>query len=569
MIIEIFNKINKTETCRVLDKEAIQKIDSIKNYNNVIELKTEISLHRGVKEVVLYVGIPEQPIKLPKIFINSESYEDIKFIPHINKDLSICIYDEGLNHIIEVSSFPDLVEEMIHRAKKIITQVDDLENITAEFEREFKAYWGISFEKNDIVNETGLSIVSDVHLPYKGYCFNTYINGFRYLLYQESELFERFKKYLDYRKVKSTDIEVFEIEYLTNRPPFHLSFGESIKYIKCSDLKRFKQTIYRNGINSALVIFKNSLGEYFGWVYSRIVPPISVRKGWRHTLSSWQLLTSSLFMNSLVERITFSELTPERLEKRTSGFYSSNKVSICLIGLGSVGSNLLNFLIKLPVKMFHLIDSDNLKLENIYRSQYGFDKIGMTKAEVAKESIINKDPFCEVLTDEASIVDVLLRDNDLLNEYDLNIVVVGNTMVEKYILEHLAKTECKKPLIIIWVEPFLASGQMLFICPVDFSKAINIILNFPYSVLKNSDSSGVYLKEGSCQTGYFPYSEASLTLFLSAIFPYLFRLCDKKEGGSSKIFTWIGDKELINERGLALSDFGIAKNSFEMLVTDF
>ena len=139
MISEIFNKINKTETCRVLNKEAIQKIDSIKDYKNIIELTTEVSLRKGVKEVVLYVGIPEPPITLPKIFIKNESYEDIKFIPHINKDLSICIYDEGMSHIINVSAFPDLVEEMIHRAKKIIAQVDDLEAMSEEFEREFKA----------------------------------------------------------------------------------------------------------------------------------------------------------------------------------------------------------------------------------------------------------------------------------------------------------------------------------------------------------------------------------------------------------------------------------------------
>ena len=568
MISEIFNKINKTETCRVLNKEAIQKIDSIKDYKNIIELTTEVSLRKGVKEVVLYVGIPEPPITLPKIFIKNESYEDIKFIPHINKDLSICIYDEGMSHIINVSAFPDLVEEMIHRAKKIIAQVDDLEAMSEEFEREFKAYWGISFDKNDIVSETGLSIFKDSSLSYKGYSFNIPVNGFRYLIYQESQLFENFKKYLDYRKVKYTDIEVFEIEYLTIRPPFRLSFGESIKYIKESDLKRFKQTINRNGIHSALVVFKNIVGENFGWIYNRIVPPISIMKGWHHNLSLWQLLTSVPFMNSSVERITFSGLTPERLEKRTSGFYEENKVSICLIGLGSVGSNLLNFLMKLPVKGFHLIDSDVLKLENIYRNQYGFDKIGMAKVEVAKESIINKDPFCEVLTNEASIIDILNSDNSLLNGYDLNIVVVGNTMVEKYILEHLTKTECNKPLIIVWVEPFLASGQMLYVCPGDFLRALDIILNFPYSVLERSDASGIYLKEGSCQTGYFPYSEANLTLFLSAIFPHLFKLIKKNVRESSKIFTWVGDKEFIEKRGLALSDFGISKNSFEILTKD-
>lgn len=568
MIFEIFKNISKTENCRILDIDTIQNNDSIKNFKNVIEVNTEISLQRGVKEVVLFIGICEPPVSLPKIFIKRESYEDIQFIPHVDKDLSICIYDEGMNHVFNESSLPDIVEEMIYRAKKIISQVDELETISAEFEREFKAYWEISYDKNDVVNEIGLSIIKDASLPYKGYHFKKPLNGFRYLLYQEFELFEKFKKYLDYRNVQYTDIEVFDIVYLKKRPPFHLSFGESIKYINELDLKRFRKTINGHGMHSALVVFKNHVEECFGWVYSSTIPPLSIMKGWHANLSSWQIMTSSTFNKSLVERLAFSRLTPQRLENRTSGFYKENKISICVIGLGSVGSNLLNFLIKLPINKFHLIDSDILKLENIYRHQYGFDKIGIAKVEAAKANILNKDPFCEVLTNTASILDILNNECTILKEYDLNMVVVGNTMIEKYILEHLIKTECEKPLIIIWVEPFLASGQMLYICPDDFSKAKDTILNFPFVVLKDDKESQVYLKEGSCQTGYFPYSESNLTLFLSAIFPNLFELTQKKGSKSSKVFTWIGDKEFIEERGLKLSDFGISKNSFATLVND-
>lgn len=570
MIDEILKRIIYTEDCRILDDDAIQKINSIKSYKNVIEINTEVSLSNGVKEIVLYVGIPDPPVTLPKMFIENESYEDIKFLPHINKNLNICIYDEGMNYVFNESFLPEIIEEMIHRAKWIIAQVDELETISVEFQREFKAYWEISFDKNDIVNETGLSIIKDASSPHKGYRFNSQLNGFKYLIYQESEMFEKFKQYLDYRQVQYTDVEVFEIKYLEKRPPFHLSFDESIKYIKETDLKRFKQAINRQGMDNALVIFKNIAGEYFGWVYSRTFPPLNIMKGWRAKISPWQIMTSSTFCKSLVERLTFSEVTPERLENRTSGFFTENKTTVCIIGLGSVGSNLLNFLMKLPIKKFHLIDSDILKLENIYRHQYGFDKIGMTKVQIAKENIINKDPFCEVLTDNSSIIDLLNNDSTLLDGYDLNIVVVGNTMIEKYILEHLIKTDCNKPLIIIWVEAFLASGQMIYINPGDLSKAKDIIMNFPFSVLKDSNQSKVYLKEGSCQTGYFPYSEANLTFFLSAIFPYLFQLIQKKGIESpSKMFTWIGDKEFIVEKGLKLSDFGISRNSFETLVKDF
>ena len=211
MINKIIEKIIKTEECRILDVEAIQKIDSIKSYRNVIEVSTEISLKGGVKEIVLFVAICDPLIILPKIFIKRESYEDIQYIPHINKDLSICIYDEGMNHVFNETFLPEIVEEMISRAKMIISQVDKLETISAEFEREFRAYWEISYDKNDFVNEIGFSIIDNDYLPYKGYYFDKPVSGFRFLIYQESEMFESFKKYLDFLNLLYT-FYFFEIK---------------------------------------------------------------------------------------------------------------------------------------------------------------------------------------------------------------------------------------------------------------------------------------------------------------------------------------------------------------------
>lgn len=569
MINEIFIKISKTEDCRILDDEAIRKIDSIKNYKNVIQVNTEVSLQSGFKEVVLYVGIPDPPITLPKIFINNNSYENFKYLPHINRDLNICIFDDGINHIFNSSNFPEIVEEMIYRAKRIITQFDDPVFKLNEFEREFKAYWEISYEKNDIVRESGLSINTDSKLPYKGYSFFTPFNGFKYLIYQESELFDRFNNYLIYRKIQYKEIEVFEIDYNLNQPPYHLSFPESIHYIKNEDLKRFKQSVNKHGLDFVLVFFKNNLGEFYGWVYNQTIPPlIGMSRRHRRQITSMQIINGSDFSKSLVERIKFSELTPNRLNIRTSGYIIENKISVCLIGLGSLGSNLLNFLIKLPINKFHLIDFDILKLENIYRHQYGFEYITMNKAEIARWNILNKDPFCNVKISETSIVDILNTNINFLDEYEINIVAVGNSMLEIHILEHLIVSSCNRPLIIIWIEPFMASGQMLFISPGDFAKAKEAILNFPYCVLKDNQESKIYLKEGSCQTGFFPYSEANLTLYLSAIFPHLFKIIHENKYESSKVISWIGDLEFIKGKGLALSDFALQSESFQTLIND-
>lgn len=566
MINKIHKKLCETENCRILSIDTIRKINYISEFKNVIELTTEISLLGGVKEIILYVAIPECAVNLPKIFIKSECYEDMKFLPHVNRDLSICIYDDGLNQVFNESPLPEMIEEMVFKAKRILMQRDHPETVIEEFEREFRAYWEITYSGNDVVSATGLSIIRDGSLPFKGYYFMSPFNGFRYLIYQETEIFEKFKCYLDFRHVQYSNIEVFEIDYSEKMPPFHLSFSKSIKYLKKEDLKRFRKAVNGKQIDSALIIFKRKEEEYFGWVHNRTLPPLSIMKGGRSRLSSWEILNSQTFSKSLVERLTFLNVNPERLEKRTSGFFTENKTTLCIIGLGSVGSNLLNFLTKLPIKQYYLIDSDILKVENVFRHQAGFNKIGRTKVDIAREMIINKNPFCEVITHADSVINVLNDDSELLNKYDLTIVVIGVTMVEKYIVEHLIKTECKKSLIIIWVEGFLASGQMIYVHPDDLPKAKDVLMDFPYSVLSNNNESKVYLKEGSCQTGYFPYSEASVTLFLSAIFPYLFDFVRKEKKSSSRIITWVGDKEFIGEKGLELSNFGISNSSFDIIV---
>lgn len=569
MISAIFNKISSTEVCKILSIEQIQRIDSVKSYKHVIEVDTVVSLSNGIKELTLYIAIPDPPVTLPKVFISELSYEGIKFIPHINRDFNICVYDEGLNHVFNPSNFPEMVEEMIHKAKQIITKYHDSPEKLTEFEREFKAYWEISFNKNDIVRESGLSIITNTNLPYNGFSFQTPFNGFQYLIYQESDLFEKFKYYLDYRKIKYNKIEVFEITYDQKQPPFNLSFSESILRIKKEDFKRFKQTVNKYDLRHVLIFFKNTLGEFYGWVYNKTIPSYeAMLRHQRRKFTSWQIISGPDFRSSLVERIIFSELTPDRLDNRTSGYVIQNKISVSIIGLGSVGSNLLNYLIKLPIKKFHLVDSDILKLENIYRYQYGVDYIGMNKSEIAKCNILNKNPFCEVITNGSSVVEVLSDYRSLFDEYDLNIIVVGNTMLEKFLLDHLIITHCIKPLIIIWVEPFMASGQMLYVLPEDYSKAINVIQNYPFRVLNDRNVFNVYLKEGSCQSGYFPYSESNLTLFLSAVFPYLFEIAHSRFISKSKVITWIGDKEFIKGQGLALSDFGEKGNSFQTFIND-
>jgi hypothetical protein len=144
-------------------------------------------------------------------------------------------------------------------------------------------------------------------------------------------------------------------------------------------------------------------------------------------------------------------------------------------------------------------------------------------------------------------------------------------MIEEFILNNLYQGKLTKPTFIFWVEPFLASGQMLFVMPEDAERALELIKNenYYYGVLSNSENQQdkTYLIEGSCQTGYFPYSSTYLIQFLSTIFPYLKNHIVNNDN-ISKVYSWIGDKELLNNKGLIITDFGKRNSSFQLKIND-
>ena len=352
----------------MLSTEEIQGTKTLKKYACVIQINTEVSLNKGLKEIIFFLAFPSiLSTQLPKIFIEEKSYEEIKYLPHINSDLSICVFDEAINLFFDESKLPEIVETMIHRAKQIISLVDDEESIAVEFESEFKAYWNISYHVNDKVGEKGFFLVDGINQPLKCIKFNNPINNYHYLIYHESELFDRFNWFLKLNKVQFKEINIFEIEFNMTNPPFNLTFTESIKFLNDEDGKIFKKSVNKNGINSVIIVFKKSnFEEYYGWVYKDFTPKLGLIKQ-RNNKSNWELIYDITYKNSLVERLTLTNISPDRLQKRTSGFTIENQKSVTVVGIGSVGSNLLNFLSKLPINKFNLVDPDILKIENIYR----------------------------------------------------------------------------------------------------------------------------------------------------------------------------------------------------------
>ncbi|CEN46672.1 hypothetical protein CCAND95_760016 [Capnocytophaga canis] len=559
MIQKVCDIISKTETANIVYTKDLKGNKKLKKYKQVISVETELSLNDGLRIIQLYVVVKEPiSVYLPKIYIDEYSYKDIKYIPHINEDLSICIIDENSNFLIEEDKYAEFIIELLGDAKKIIRGIDDVEYINKEFEREFQAYWDIAYSKRDKTKVLGLSLINvEGFNSLKGIRFIDKFSAYDFLVYNDEDKFQLFDNYLKIKQIKYVEIEVFQIDYKNVIPPFDFSLKHSVDLLAKNE--EFRKRINKLSNNDFIVVFKNNYNELFGWRY----PFVNKRANGYRMKKNWQYLHSELAQNNNVERISFSNISPKRLDFRTSGKEVERSIKIGIVGLGSVGSNLLFYLLKYPISDFCLIDPDILKVENVFRNKFGFNYINNPKVNIAKYEILSKNPFTNVLSFNRDVIDVLKSNPTVLEQFDYRFIIVGISRIEEYILKHLIDIESTKPIVLIWVEPYLASGQLVFLQPEDFEKGKDLLKNYPYHILKSGKD--LSMREGSCQTGYMPYSDLYLNMFLSAINNILHKIILKNEVNKSTIFTWIGDIDYIKNINLELVREYTLKDSFKII----
>jgi molybdopterin/thiamine biosynthesis adenylyltransferase len=571
--VQLFDHICKTENCKELSDKEIGKLkNTFPKKSRIWEIESEITYKGKSRRVVIYLCFKDDfPFSIPKIYINRDIYEKIKYIPHINDDLTICIFDESLNNNFPIDKISELVDYMIHQAKSIIRNSEDEDYNSQEFIREFKAYWGLTYGVKDKSENIGLHLIHEFTIEtIKCARLNRKFNGYEYVAYNEGKEWDSFKEYLKSSSILFEEVPFFVVDYIIQKPPYKITFKQSISYLKADEVifKDFKASLKKNGYNNIVVIyllkFEGKI-EVYGWTYNNLIAPLSKLKGTRKPLTGLEIFEHHIFGSSNVLRISFDNLTNERLQLRTTGFIEEHKsVSIC--GLGSVGSNLIHFLKNTAINKFHLVDNETLKIENINRHYLGFQYVNYYKADSIKQLLRSSNPLWEVEAINKKIQNVIDENPEFIFSNDYLIVCIGDTLSENYILNYLIDNQIKIPIIIFWVESFLASGQMLYINPNNFKDAITSINNFKYNVLSEANIlNTIYLKEGSCQSGYFPYSSTNLMHFLSALFPYL-RKHISDGYNESTLYTWIGNKDFLKSNNLILTEFADSNCSFDVVI---
>jgi hypothetical protein len=277
---------------------------------------------------------------------------------------------------------------------------------------------------------------------------------------------------------------------------------------------------------------------------------VTPKGGWHRKPTVKQAYTVLPQRNDHIQRFICENYTSGRLRLRTAGMVKERDTKFGFVGLGSVGSNLLHFCRSFEPSHYFLLDNDTLKVENIGRHLLGIRYIRQNKAKAIKSYLNEYRPEISIDAVDADLLSLVGGRFDKLNNCDLNFICIGDLNKEIVIAEAIASAILTKPCLFIWVEPYLAAGQVIYINPndpKDYKSYFDEEGYYQFRILsKDNPKEKILKREAGCSSAFTPYSGPDLIQFLSCINPYIRELWIDFDCPSFRL-SWIGNLEYLRK----------------------
>ena len=424
---QFYNIEIKTELVDMTLKRHWQVQLDVNALNKLYEINIDIPIE-GKNE--------DFPLTLPKLYISEKDRSLIKGLPNIESNGFVCTFDPATTRT-SVNNPEEIIRECLERTREILTEGLEGKN-KDNYTEEFTAYWNSGYiESKKIIN--CISTINESTAEptnIKAFHINPPQQGFYSLMLSSDE--NNINTFLDFIRIKSgfSEIELLYVGELTfSEPPFVLTNRQSLDKIIATKPEIKNELIrYINKSSFPLIIFKKTINGkslYFGWHYKYAKKHNGFRK---ERLTPYNILYN-LEGGKTVFGILPNLFTNERLELRSLELpeEKTKELKIAIVGLGSLGSNLIPFLKSTRINEFRLIDSDDLRIENLGRHFLGFEYLERNKALAMKDYLQGTNPYYKVLTREKSIVKIINDEPDVINECDYIFVCIGNSNVEEWI----------------------------------------------------------------------------------------------------------------------------------------
>ena len=273
-------------------------------------------------------------------------------------------------------------------------------------------------------------------------------------------------------------------------------------------------------------------------------------------------------MKSKFRRLMIERIDKERLFQRGGiGIrVGLSETTLAIVGCGSLGSQLAISLSKTGLSKFLLVDKELIEAENVARHVCGFMEAGNNKpkSKAIQNRLITHFPHIDCEAHHSDILDLLRKDESLLNGYDLIIMAIANMSVEIRLNHLLRRGKITSPLLFLWLEPLGVAGQILYIHPTEggcYECCLTNEGHFRYSVSRPNQ--GLHKREAGCQSTFVQYSNLDVEHFLAIAAKEVVRFLENPPA-SSILKTWLGDINLFKSLGHQISDEWLADFSYSI-----
>ncbi len=165
-------------------------------------------------------------------------------------------------------------------------------------------------------------------------------------------------------------------------------------------------------------------------------------------------------------------ISPEFLRRRGGAILNSKK--ILLIGVGSLGSEVLSILCKSGFTDITIVDNDIASIYNVFRHILGFNSFFYNestgiiydyRAKVLhlKRKIESMYPGTEISIFGQSLQSFIINNPEKLKDYKYIISTTGNTIAEKMLNRVIYEKKINTKIIIAWLEVFGIGRHMLLV----------------------------------------------------------------------------------------------------------
>ena len=385
------------------------------------------------------------------IHIYVKNLQAIPFMPHIEKDGKLCLFD--LEGVLIDLNLPGILSQCVARAVHILDS-GLYEDTSEEFVREFSSYW--SYLPN--LKSMKVSLPDKRQSQLLKYIWE--IPGRRKK--------ESYAQYVSQRKnvwiyASETD-DYFRLKNLNSQQRNGLyCFIPATEFIIPPDFRKTLSVDYFNRLLSMMEPLKRS-GEINKGLSSQVIvfninQPNGAETCIAICFKNGKLENTSDGRFKICEDKNFS-LSPiyvvredkAFLVRRTNGNLHKNK-RILLIGCGSIGSYMCNELIKAGLEDITVVDMDTLKAENIYRHLLGMEYVGQYKAEALCKYFGKNIPNLNMKAVDEDIRELVEEGSVDLSEFDLIVSAIGDHNVNRWLNREIQNRTIDTTVVYEWNEP--------------------------------------------------------------------------------------------------------------------